>query len=271
MLEAPIAIAAACPDPRHSTAYAAMVLEASVRCALSGHAEDLASQAETLGYDARRLVRASGADGRQGEKYALHIAWIATAMRSHATQFDPDTTRAAAEPPSEVGEEVDDEEIVLAALIQQHPESTQIVNVLPATAFADPLRREIFEVIRTLHVSGRPVDTLTVDWEVARSRAQRGDQPPDEGFVTDDEPSYVARLAETAVVIGTPITRTAIALLENLVSDGNGQHLEADAAPPHLAAPGVAVRSDTALGQAPRLIQPPPLLPEQGHGHAQQM
>jgi hypothetical protein len=256
---------AACPDSGHGPAYAAMVLEASVRRSLLGHAEDLASQAETLGYDAKRLARASEADDRRSERYALHMAWIATAMRGHAAQFDPDTTPAAAAPSSEGSEE---EEIVLGALIQGHRDSAQVVSMLPAAAFTSLLRREIFQVIRTLRSSGRPVDELIVDWEVARSRVRHDGQPPDEEFVTDDQPSYATRLAAIAMGTGAPIARVAITLLENLASRVNDQHFRVDATASHL---GAAVHLNASNGQSSQPAQQPPYLPELGHGHAPHM
>jgi hypothetical protein len=256
---------AACPDPGHGPAYAAMVLEASVRRSLLGHAEDLASQAETLGYDAERLARAAGGDDRRGERYALHMAWIATAMRGHAAQFDPDTTPAAAEPSSEGSEE---EQIVLGALIQGHRESAQVVSMLPTAAFTGLLRREIFQAIRTLRSSGRPVDELIVDWEVARNHMRHESQPPNEESVVDDQPSYVSRLAVIALGTGAPIARAAIILLENLAGRVNGQHFPVDATAPRL---GAAVHLSTDNGQSSQPVQRPPHLPELGHGHVPHM
>jgi hypothetical protein len=256
---------AACPDPGHGPAYAAMVLEANVRRSLLGHAEDLASQAETLGYDAKRLAKAAGGDDRRSERYALHMAWIATAMRGHAAQFDPDTTRAAAEPSSEGSEE---EEIILSALVREHRDSAQVVSMLPTAAFTSLLRREMFQVIRTLRSGGRPVDALIVDWEVARSHVRHEGQPPDEESVADDQPSYATRLATIAMGTGAPIARVAITLLENLASRVNGQPFPADATLPRL---GAAVHLDAGNGQSSRPVQQPPYLPELGHGRAPHM
>jgi hypothetical protein len=255
----------ACPDPGHGPAYAAMVLEASVRRSLLGHAEDLASQAETLGYDAKRLARASGGDDRRSERYALHMAWIATAMRGHAAQFDPDTTRAATEPSSEGSGE---EEIVLGALIREHRDSAQVVSMLPIAAFTSLLRREIFQVIRTLRSSGRPVDALIVDWEVARNHVRHEGQPSDLELVADDQPSYATRLAASAVGTAAPIATVAIRLLENLASRVNGQRFPVDAAAPRL---GAAVHLNTENGHSSQPVQRPPHLPEPGQGHAPQM
>jgi hypothetical protein len=239
---------ATCPDPRHGPAYAKMVLEASVLRALRGHAADLARHADLLG---------------------RHMADIASAMHRQAARFNPDTTSAVTGPPAAAGGPGREEELVLAALIRQHPETGPVVSMLPAVAFGDPLRREAFETIRTLYRSRRDIDPLTVDWELARrAPAAIG---PGEWPAAGDQPSYVMRLAVSAA--RGPVARTAYALLARHAASDAGPHPSAGGAAPRPPVTGSTARPGTKPGQQepPRLMQPPPHMPGHGHGHTQRM
>jgi replicative DNA helicase len=259
---------AACPDLRHGPAYGVMVLEASARRDLLAHVTDLADQAESLRYTAQRLIRAGGTGGHRSEVHAGLVADAAMAIRVHTGQFDPDSTRAVTAPPSgsTPGRDAFMEETVLAALIQHHPDAPRVIRALPfPLAFADPLRRDIYQTIRDLSATGRPVDALTVDWELARSQGSAGRQRPGDGTVTDDLPSYVTRLADVATA-GKAITITASLLTEHLASGRYRQQSAEDRAAPH---PGTA--RPAAPGQAAHLLQPPPDQPGQGPARTRRM
>ena len=163
------------------------------------------------------------------------------------------------------------EERVLVALIQGHRETRQVMGMLSGGAFADPLRREVFQAVRALFASGRPIDPLTVDWEVTRSRSSSG--RPETGPTADSGDSYVTRLSRTTVGDG-PVTRTADALLTVLSRPGNGlgalHSISGFAARP---GPGqVPVRGNSGPADlSPHLLQPPPRIPGPDRGHQQRM
>jgi hypothetical protein len=239
---------AACPEPLHGPAYGAMVMQASARRTVVSLADDLAVEAGTFGYDAARLVRAVGTAGHETDGHARHLAQLAVAMRSHGAGFNPDTALGPAGPArvlsgerprpatpatsaaGDVGvseaaldrERERAEERVLAALIQGHRETRQIVTLLPGSAFGDALRREIFSAIWSLYTYARPVDALTVDWEVTRARASLSGQEAGNAPRAVSEESYVGRLARTSVGDG-PVTRTADFLLTRFSRAGNGR------------------------------------------------
>jgi hypothetical protein len=203
---------AACPDPLHGPAYGEMVMQASARRTVASVADDLADQAGTLGYDAARLVRAVGAAGHDTDVHARHLARLAAAMRSHGAQFNPGTALAPPAPATAESGQARAEERVLAALIQGNRETGQVISMLPAAAFGGPLRREIFTAIRSLYASARPIDALTVDWEVTRAQASFGGQEAGSAPAASGGESYAERLARTSVGDG-PVTRTADFLL----------------------------------------------------------
>jgi hypothetical protein len=248
-----------------------MVLEASARRDLLGYVTDLADQAESIRYTAQRVIRAGGTGGHRSEVHAALVADVATAIRLHAGQFDPDSTRAVTAPPSgsAPGRDPFMEETLLAALIQHHPDAPRVIRALPLPlAFADPLRQAIYQAIRDLSSTGRPVDALTVDWELARSQGPVGRQRPGEGTVTDELPSYVTRLAD-AFTAGKAVTTTASLLAEHLARGRYGQQSAEDRAAPRSRDPGMA--GPAVPGRARQLLQPPPHPPEQDPAQTRQM
>jgi hypothetical protein len=267
---------AACPDPLHGPDYAAMVVEASVRRMLARHADELAAEAESVGRDARRLITAAGALGHQADTEARHMARVAAAIRVHSAQFSPDTStgKAAEGESAPAAGQAWSEERVLGALIQQHPETGQVLAMLPATVFTSPLRREIFEVIRSLHVGKRPVDALTVDWELARRQAASGIR--DEAPAGPDE-SYAARLVRLNTGNG-PVIGTAHALLTAYAKAGNSsQPATRDPAVPLRSTPGPMPLAGPGPGHTqsrnsrPDLLEPPPGRPGPGPGREQRI
>jgi hypothetical protein len=85
---------AACPDPLHGKAYAALVLTAYAHRALLESADDDHSGlSRTLSYDAERLLRAGADGGRHADGLAQHTGRVAEALRKWATRSDPDPDR----------------------------------------------------------------------------------------------------------------------------------------------------------------------------------
>jgi hypothetical protein len=298
---------AACSDPRHGPAYGAMVMEASTRRTVAELAEDLASEAETLGYDSGRLIRAAGAAGHEIDNDARYLALVATAMRAHSARFNPDTSFGAAGPPERgnqptptrpgspaastawqaalesaapESEQAKVEERVLAALVQRHRETGQVMSTLPGTAFTDPFRREVFYAIRSLFASTRPIDPLTIDWEVTRSQASSSGTVTRGRSTADSDDSYVTRLSRMSIG-DAPVTSTADALLAELNRSGNEmgsgkaeqpRALRSVPGPMTRSVPGQApVRSGSRPADISRLLQPPPRLPRPDIGREQQM
>lgn len=237
----------ACPDPSHGPAYGKLVMEASARRTLAADADDMDSQASAIGYSARRMLTARVDGGRQVEVSADYAKEVAGLLRRHATAFSPDTTIADPGRPAPASDRRGlQEERVLAALIQRPREAREAISLLSAETFTDPSRREIYQALRTMYLSGRSqeIDDLTVDWQAA---SERGPVPSFRASglaVASDQPSYATTLAAAAV------TGSAAQLARDLVhppgETRNGKTLS----------PAAPARN----GAAPvtRLIQPPP-------------
>jgi hypothetical protein len=208
-------IAASCPDPGHGAAYAAMVIHARVHRELIADAALMELQARDLARDARRLTRAGGTGGQRAESLASHKAKVAAAMREHASRLDPDTLGPSGPHPLYLpGYQDQREERVLAALLQGDRETRQVLGFLPVAAFTDWYRQEMFQAIRSLHAARRPVDALTVDWQIAANRARTGGQLISATPVGSAD-TYATRLARQQIGDEPPL-RTASELQARL-------------------------------------------------------
>lgn len=258
---------AACPDPMHGRAYAALVVEAYARRMLLEESEDLAQQAESLKYDTGRLRRAGGTGGVESTVLAEHTARVARAFRGFGLQFTPDAVVApVVAPPGSVGGRPADEELVLGALIGGHRETRRVLGFLVPDAFGDPVRRAIYAAVRTLYLAGGGIDPLTVDWELARRQpVLAGEQAP----VTGDLPSYVTRLATAAA--GTDrIEGVAYALTEDS-SRAVGRPGPAAGIAGGARLQGPAGCPGAVNGAAPLVVQRPPGASVNGRTHGQGM
>ena len=177
--------------------------------AVSAYAAAFGVEASLLRGEIGRLARASSAGIHPAGRYVSQMKLIAADMRSFSAWFNPDKTQAVPGPPGGLADgRAGDEEMILAALIQQRPEAGQLMRVLRSTVFTDPLRQQVFLAIEGLHAARQPIDELTVDWELVRVLASAGVKPANIGPATG-QPSYVMRLAaadfgreETARVAG---------------------------------------------------------------------
>ncbi len=147
-------------------------------------------------------------------------------------------------------EVADCEERVLASIIQGHPETRDLPTWLPAEAFTDPARQEIFAAIASLRARGEAVDELTTDWERARYQT-----------ITPGVPrldtSYAQRLARLPVRPTEVLTATS-ALLTRTDSSRNAPHQQTRTSPAISGSAGQGTRPpDPVIGSGP-LIQPPP-------------
>ena len=152
------------------------------------------------------------------ERLLGHELLVSLALRAHVKAFDPgrEVPRSAAEPETGNGlalissapaaawhaaippavprsdPDAEREEHVLASIIRQQPETSDVAGWLPSEAFTAPARRELFTALAGLHARGEPVDALTADWERVRHQATTPDAPrPDT--------SYAQRLARLPV------------------------------------------------------------------------
>lgn len=196
-------LARACPEPADVAIYARMVAEAQVR-------RTLASYAARIEFPAIK----PGQDPEPG-----HLQRLAQAIRRQAA-LEPEIPEknnpapapyvkmATADPISEQQtlNRARQEELVLADLLQHRAQVAEVEWLSPEM-FAPGPRREIYETILTVDSYGEPVTELTVEWELDRRRNEPTQQALPEPDRNDPAtgPSYIARLAVTAVVAGAAV------------------------------------------------------------------
>jgi hypothetical protein len=201
---------AACPDPAHASAYAALVVEAGFQRALLAAAEESTGQAAFIGQNAYRLRQAGSTAAFGAAALASHAAHVAHAVREQAAAFRPDRQHALAAPSSPVTDaQGQDEELVLGALVGGRADAGRVLAVIGPGAFGDPLRRGLFTAVLAAYNAGHAIDLVTVDWEAGRQVAWQ-----QAGILTtaSGKPGYAARLAETAAADEAEAIATALRL-----------------------------------------------------------
>jgi hypothetical protein len=189
-----------CPDPRHGGAYGTMVIQAGAVTVLREQARELAARARQLTAAARYPSHGLNADGVESEMAASHLGKVAAAISKHADNLGPRTIHAAVqEGPDHAAEQEQREELVLAALLK--PGRAWVRAMVEGTtpdAFRDRYRRAVFSVLTDMHRTRRPVDPLTVDWELASSGlpVYQGTNAGADGL---SEETYTTRLARAEV------------------------------------------------------------------------
>ncbi len=223
--------ARACPQPANATAYARMVMEASLRRRLLAHANRFLKDAGDLHWEVGRFSQAMGSS-HGTERFPSHLMKLAHAMWVHAKAFAPAPGGTGPQPDtgepnepvasgpraaqsvslpaiSDADATLGEEDEVLADLIQHHWQNSAVLEWLPAEAFSPGARRQIYEAIVALTRNGDPVDELTVEWQMARHRAARqsmGVTEPNQAGQADGPrgiPGYVGVLAGLPVTDGT--------------------------------------------------------------------
>jgi hypothetical protein len=181
------------------------------------------------------------------EMAASHLGKVAAAVSKHADNLGPRTIHAAVqEGPDHAAEQEQREELVLAALLKPGRAWVRaMVEGITPDAFRDRYRRAVFSVLTDMHRTRRPVDPLTVDWELASSGlpVYQGTNAGADGL---SEETYTTRLARAEVAQDQAIK----AARELQRHQGHAVGLEAalhDRQPP----PGSRRRGRRALGQAP--------------------
>ena len=173
---------ASCPNPAHGPAYGAMLVQAAVYRQVREDADRIDAQAASLRTDANRLGQAGAPEAGRAAGIGDLLAETARAIRGHTVALAPPAAGPAAASELASATAVRPrqsttalaqrrEELVLSAVLREHPHAGQILDHLPAAAFTSPDRQEIFRAARRLDHSGRPVDELTVSWELAARSA----------------------------------------------------------------------------------------------------
>ena len=217
-------LAAACPDPEHGPSYGTMLVQATVYRQARDHADQMDVQATLLGAEASRLSEAGARGADQIAQLGTLLAEVAKAVRGHTAMLAPGTLDPAATSfagprpataPAESAESAPatvaerHEEIVLSAVLQEHPQAGQILEYLPAAAFTSSDRQEIFRAARRLHQSGRPADELTVAWDLATRAAVTAVLSPGDAPEPQVPDGYISSLASANISTSQSPLRTA--------------------------------------------------------------
>jgi replicative DNA helicase len=155
-------LVAACPRPRHAPVYGRMVLEGAIHRTVTEHAVRL-----------HQIARADQTRG--GTDTTLHQADVLAAVlddlaRRWGTEPRPDTTtpQAPGQVQAEAAAVLDDERLLLAALVDRPDGMDEVLGWLRPEDFADPAHGHIYRCLGALHHRGEPVDRLTLLWEAQR-------------------------------------------------------------------------------------------------------
>ena len=172
------AFAAACPFAAHGPAYAVMVVQAWARRHLDHSADALGARSAQLDADSQHVMLFDGPRGwswRPGPVTCARSPSPFTSTRGRSARRHRVPQVAAARGAS--AERVWCEEAVLAGLLRQDPQrNAEILRILPAEAFTNPHRKEMYHVLTAMNLAGRPVDELTVDWEARQPGRSAGCQ-----------------------------------------------------------------------------------------------
>jgi hypothetical protein len=200
------ALAGACPFVPHGLAYGVMVVQAWARRHLDESAHRLRARGRQLDRDSRQVMASDEPAGLEMAGAADHMRRVAGAIHSHARELsprmpDPSSGRRYGASP----ERVRREEAVLAGLLHQDPErNADILRILPDGGFTNPHRKEIYQVLTAMHLAGKAVDELTLDWELATQGVPL-DARQSGGAVRDDQ-TYAMRLARLEYGYEEPVT-----------------------------------------------------------------
>ncbi|KND38320.1 DnaB-like helicase N-terminal domain-containing protein [Streptomyces acidiscabies] len=160
------ALITACPRPDHAPVYGRMVLEGAIHRSVTEHAI--------------RLHQAARADALQGEVAgALHQADVLAGVlddlaRRWGTEPRPLAPTGpqpvlTAEPLTARADQVgEDEQFLLAVLVDQPRAMDEVVGWLRPGDFAGRGHGQLYRCLGALHHRGEPIDRITVLWEAQR-------------------------------------------------------------------------------------------------------
>lgn len=152
----------ACPRPAHAPVYGRMVLEGAIHRSVTEHAI--------------RLHQAARADALQGQvEGALHHADVLAGVlgdlsRRWGSEPSPvaPATPPVALPPVRADQVAEDEQFLLAVLVERPKAMDEVVSWLRPGDFADPAHGQLYRCLGALHHCGEPIDRITVLWEAQR-------------------------------------------------------------------------------------------------------
>jgi hypothetical protein len=209
-----------CPHPGHGAAYGAMVVQVGAVWVLRRQARELAARARQLSGLAQHPAHGQTFAGLEAGRAARHLDKVAAAIREHAAELGPSIVHAAL--PGESGiaaARVQREELVLAALLKPGRTLTKaMAEHLPAEAFQNAYQRAVFEVLMTMRTAGRPIDSLTADWELADAGLPLYEPGVGADGVTGE--TFAARLAAVKVIESQAIKAVSELRAEQAMGDG---------------------------------------------------
>ncbi|MFF5456180.1 DnaB-like helicase N-terminal domain-containing protein [Streptomyces sp. NPDC012950] len=159
-------LVSACPRPAHAPVYGRMVLEGAIHRTVTQHAI--------------RLHQEARAGALRGEVAgALHYADVLTGVltdlaRRWGTEPRPvaPATSQAPDPPAlplaQADRVAEDEEFLLAVLVERPGAMGEVVDWLRPGDFADPVHGQLYRCLGALHHRGEPIDRITLLWEAQR-------------------------------------------------------------------------------------------------------
>lgn len=254
-------VADTCPHPANVGAYARMVVEAALSRQMLIHAERLFREAGDLHYEVRQAFNLPDVD-ETAEAFPSHLLKLAHAMYVHAKRFDPAVEgpdRDDREPIAADEDQAHQEEEVLAGLLAHHEFNTGVLTWLPADAFTDGPRREIYQAIVAVARRGDPIDELTVEWQLAGDRAMsqpaRGLTP--EAAAAGDEVGYVEVLAATPVASNAATMAGRILLERHTAAQAVAATAESSGEPQIPVGPPLRP-VPIPRGPQPDMLEPPP-------------
>jgi replicative DNA helicase len=156
-------LVSACPRPRHAPVYGRMVLEGAIHRTVTEHAVRL-----------HQVARADQARG--GIDTTLHHADVlAAVLEDLSRRWGTEPRPTAATPPTPAhqvtpgtAEVSDDEQLLLAALVERPDGMDEVAGWLRPSDFADPAHGHLYRCLGALRHRGEPVDRLTLLWEAQR-------------------------------------------------------------------------------------------------------
>lgn len=214
-----IGLLQAAPDRPQPTAYCVMVLEASLRREVAGQGVLLRAAAlstaltgqrrpvtaltamvdATLDSAAHRWAAATGRDSASRPARVVVPIPLRAALRNLDNELGADRFLAA-HPPLDPADVRDHEAKLIASLVSHPEQITAITRWLKPEAVTNRTWRPAYEALIQLADLGRPIDVVTVAWEIQRTSFRCGRGPEfrelrmtTEGAVSAD-PGYLAQV-----------------------------------------------------------------------------
>ncbi|MBT2491983.1 helicase DnaB [Streptomyces sp. ISL-96] len=159
-------LVSACPRPAHAPVYGRMVLDGAIHRTVTQHAIRLHQEARTGALQGEVEGTLHCADVLTGVLTDLARRW-GTEPRPVAPATSPATV-APSLPPAQADRVAEDEEFLLAVLVERPGAMGEVVDWLRPGDFADPAHGQLYRCLGALHHRGEPIDRITLLWEAQR-------------------------------------------------------------------------------------------------------